>query len=71
MIEKAEAVKSLTHPFLSITLVISWIAMIFAGIEAPLAFEGVVLASAGSWVAKRSYKTYKDVSAGGKSQETA
>ena len=70
MIEKAEAVKSLTHPFLSITLVIGWIAMIFTGIEAPLAYEGVVLASAGSWVAKRSYKTYKDVSASRERGET-
>lgn len=59
---RIEALKSLSHPMMAFLLVTAWIAFIGNGIEPPLEFEVLAATAAGSWVAKRSYKTYKEVS---------
>ena len=59
--ERIEALKSLSHPGMAFLLVAAWIAFIGSDIEAPLEFEVLAATAAGSWVMKRSYKTYKEV----------
>lgn len=59
--ERVEAIKCLMHPFISVLLVAAWIAFIGNGIETPLEFDSLAITAAGSWVLKRSYKTYKEV----------
>jgi len=59
--ENAAVIKALTHPFLATLVVISWVAMIFAGTDIPVTFEGMAVGVAGSWALKRSYKEFKKV----------
>ena len=59
--ENAAVVKALTHPFLATLVTVSWVAMIMAGTEIPMTFEGMAVGVAGSWALKRSYKEYKKV----------
>lgn len=59
---RIESLKSLSHPGMAFLLVVAWIAFIGNGIEPPLEFVGLAVTAAGSWVVKRSYKTYKEVS---------
>ena len=57
--ENAAVVKALTHPFLAVLVVVAWVAMIMAGTEIPVTFEGMAVGVAGSWALKRTYKEYK------------
>jgi len=58
---QAEVIKALTHPFLSVMVIVGWMAMIFSGTEVPLTYEGIATGVAGSWAMKRTYKEYKEV----------
>ena len=57
--ENAAVVKALTHPFLAVMVVVAWVAMILAGTDIPLTYEGMAVGVSGSWAIKRTYKEYK------------
>ena len=53
---QADVIKALTHPFLSVMLLVGWITMILSGTDIPVSYEGASLAVVGSWAGKRTYK---------------